>query len=170
LDVGRFLGKQEIIVKVKIRIDPAAAARRAEQLATWVAEHGDQSTQGRFRIGMLPETEVLDRIRDQAYRPLAEFRRYRKIRWCNIEHTDECYSDYGDQNVLECDTEPADALTAEEFDTYTALDQAAPADATLETLAHACECRTCGAGLIRKSVRVQLTVGELEFSREYTLS
>jgi hypothetical protein len=114
---------------------------------------------------LLAEEEVLDAIREQAYAPLADFPRYRKIRYNDIEHTEECYG----ESALDCDTEAAGSLSAAEYDLWVAIERAAPQGAELSALAHSCTCRACEAGLIRKSVRVTLEVGELAFTREYAL-
>jgi hypothetical protein len=108
---------------------------------------------------------VIDVIRAAAYAPLDGFPRYSKIKLGDLDHGDEC-SEYGE---LECETTAAEALTADEFEVYQRIEAAAPAGATLEALAHACTCSACEAGLIRRSVKVAITVGELAFTREYAL-
>jgi hypothetical protein len=115
---------------------------------------------------LLPEQEVLDAIRSETYAVLDAFPRYRKIRLEDIPHTDACYGD----GTLDCETTAADGLCADEYDVYAEIGKAAPAGARLEALVHACTCSACEAGLIRRSLRVVVQVGELIFSREYALA
>jgi hypothetical protein len=140
--------------------------RRTAQLVAWVSEHGTISQQGRFKLGLLPEAEILDLIRSAVYTPLDGFVRFETIRWSEIEHTDECA---GPEGGMDYSTTVPEALTAGEFALCQEIEHAAPQGATLKVLAHACECRACGAGLIRKSLRVALQEGELCLTREYAL-
>jgi hypothetical protein len=143
-----------------------AEARRLAQMDDWVRDHGTPNQQGRYSLGLLPESEVIDAIRGAAYAALDGFPRYSKIRMADIDHDDDC----GGFGELSCATSPAAALTASEYDAYTAIQEAAPADAELEALAHACTCSECHASVVRRSVRVVIRVGELTFSREYAAS
>ncbi len=142
-----------------------AQTRRAEQLAQWVEERMDENAKARFKLKLLPEDEILDTIRSDIYRPLDGFERYRKIRFDDIEHSDHCT---GSQS-LDCDTDEAKQLSAEQFDIYRHIERAAPEGARLKSLVHSCACESCNAGLIRRSVQVVVAVGELLFSREYAL-
>jgi hypothetical protein len=143
-----------------------AEARRLAQISDWVRDHGTPNQQGRHSLGLLPESEVIDAIRGAAYAALDGFPRYVKIRMADIDHEDDC----GGFGELSCATSPAGALTASEYDDFTAIQRAAPADAELEALAHACSCSECHATTVRRSVRVAIKVGELSFSREYALN
>jgi hypothetical protein len=143
-----------------------AEARRLAQQDDWVRDHGTPNQQGRHSLGLLPESEVIDGIRGAAYAALDGFPRYSKIRMGDIGHEDDC----GGFGELSCATSPAGALTASEYDAYTAIQEAAPAAAELEALAHACSCSECHATSVRRSVRVAIKVGELAFSREYALN
>ena len=143
-----------------------AERRRTAQLVAWVNERGTVSQQGRLKLGLLPETEILDLIRGAIYTPLDGFVRFEKIRWSDIEHTDECV---GPEGGMDYSTTVPESLTAGEFALCQEIEHAAPQGATLKVLAHACECRACGAGLIRKSLQVALQVGELCLTREYAL-
>jgi hypothetical protein len=172
---GKLAEAREILAARKLEQEEAKAkaeqakaesdARRAAQLEAWVRDHGSENQQGRFKLGLLPEQEVLDAIRSESYSSLDAFQRYRKIRLDDLDHGEECY-----EGALDCETEPANALSAAEYDAFAEIQKAAPAGATLEALAHSCTCSSCGAGLIRRSVRVGLKVGELTFSREYAFA
>jgi hypothetical protein len=126
----------------------------------------NDDAQGRFKLGSLPEKETLDAMRDRLYASLGGFVRYRRIRWTDIEHTDECI---GPDGGLDCDTNTAASLSPGERERYEQIRAAAPDGSRLDVLAHSCECRGCGAGLVRRSVRVRATAGGISFSREYAL-
>lgn len=143
----------------------ASQQRRAKQLASWVANNMDDNARARFKLNLLPEDEILDAIRAAAYQSLDQFERYRKIRFDDIQHGDLCI----DGQSLDCDTDEAKHLSADQFDRFRAIEAAAPAEAKLKALIHSCACETCNAGIIRRSVQVVIPVGELLFSREYAL-
>ncbi|EIC20711.1 hypothetical protein [Thiorhodovibrio frisius] len=143
----------------------ASQQRRAKQLSAWVENHMDDNAKARFKLNLLPEDEILDAIRATAYQPLDGFERYRKIRFDDITHGDQCI----DGQSLDCDTDESNHLSAEQFERFRAIDAAAPEGAKLKALIHSCACETCNAGTIRRSVQVVIPVGELLFSREYAL-
>ena len=139
-------------------------ARRQAQIDTWVAEHGSANQQGRHALGLLPEQEVLDAIRSTAYAGLDQFARYDRIEVADLPHEDGCY-----QSDLDCETEPAEDLSAEEYDRFQAIREAMPEGGTITALDHSCVCTDCGAALVRSSAKVMITVGAICFSREYAL-
>ncbi|WPL17787.1 hypothetical protein Thiowin_02829 [Thiorhodovibrio winogradskyi] len=143
----------------------ASQQRRARQLSAWVENHMDDNAKARFKLNLLPEDEILDAIRAAAYQPLDSFERYRKIRFDDITHGDQCI----DGQSLDCDTDESKHLSAEQFERFRAIEAAAPEGAKLKALIHSCACETCNAGTIRRSVQVVIPVGELLFSREYAL-
>lgn len=51
----------------------AAAARRREQVASWVQQHGSPSQQARLAEGVLPQQEIIDTIETAAFARLAIF-------------------------------------------------------------------------------------------------
>ena len=126
----------------------------------------NDDAEGRFKLGSLPEKESLAAMRDRLYASLGDFARYRRIRWTDIEHTDECT---GPDGGVDCATNAAASLRPAEYELYEQIRAAAPEGARLDVLAHSCECRGCGAGLVRRSVRVKATEGGISFSREYAL-
>lgn len=141
-----------------------ALALRTEQIAAWVRDNGNENQQARFKRNLLPEDEVIDAIREQAYADLESFPRYRKIRGNELPHTDECYQEY----ALDCATDDATALTAAEFEVGQRIEAVCPG-AVFEYVAHRCTCEHCEATLERRSLRVKITVGVFTFTREYAL-
>lgn len=142
----------------------AAANRRRDQLAAEVRDHMDDNAQGRYRLGLLPEAEVLDSMRARLYAGLDRFPRYVKLREGDIDHEEHCYGDAG----MTCETLPADGIDAEQFERYREIEAEMP-DAVLAALVHVCTCDRCAGEARSTSVRVELRVGELTFSREYAL-
>ncbi|MBK1647600.1 hypothetical protein [Rhabdochromatium marinum] len=143
----------------------ASQQRRARQLSAWVKDNMDDNAKARFKLNLLPEDEILDAIRAATYQSLDGFERYRKIRFNDIKHGHLCI----DGQSLDCDTDDAHHLSAEQFERFRAIEAAAPDNAKLKALIHSCACETCNAGIIRRSVQVVIPVGELLFSREYAL-
>ena len=141
----------------------AAEQRRADQLAAWVDEHMDANAQGRFALGMLPEPEILDSMRAAAFASLDGMERYARIYVDDIEHAEECC---GEPN-LSCETTDARDLTADEYERLSQIRDRAPEGAVITCRRHACTCDYCGETLRRLGIHVALTVGEIDFSREY---
>ena len=143
----------------------AAANRRRDQLAAAVRDLMDDNAQGRYRLGLLPEAEILDSLRARLYAGLDDFPRYVKLREGDIEHEEHCYGDAG----MTCETLPADGIDAERFERYREIEAASPEGSELTVLVHVCTCDRCDGEARSTSVRVALTAGELSFSREYAL-
>ncbi len=144
----------------------AAAERKAAQIATFVAEHGTESMQARQKLGLLPESEAVDMIRDATYDALSAFPRFTRILMRDLDHDIDCMAKPCD---MECESFTAKSLTAEQFAVYEQIAERAPKAAELSPLVHTCQCPDCGAKAERYSVQVAITVGELGFTREYAL-
>jgi len=179
LDAARELHAARLAAKAdraaKAEAEKAAAeARRAAQLAAWVRDHGSPNQQARFKLGKLPDKEVIDAIRAGEFWPLDEFARYPRIQWADLRHAEtcafDCYPDPDRAPPLSCETTDADEMTAADMDLYGLIEGAAPAGAVLTVRDHTCTCDDCGAALTRRALLVRLTVGELALSREYALS
>jgi hypothetical protein len=156
----------------------AAAERRERQLADEVRDFMDDNALGRYRMGVLPEEEILDSMRARIFAPLEGLPRYRKLHLADLEHEDGCYSwtaEATDGDSLTCEVERATDMTSAEAERFWAIDEVARAIAltglTVEVtpLAHRCSCDHCHAEAIRLSAQVKVTVGELTFTREYGL-
>lgn len=140
----------------------AKEAERAAQISNWVAEFGTESQKKRYAAGLLPEKEVIDGIRAQAFSPLDDFPRYQKIKgkeFC------ECY---GMDRDFSFNAEECSEATEEEFDLIEKIQATVPS-ATVTLRLHTGECSECGRKLERKSVLVKMTIGEFDISREYAV-
>lgn len=153
--------------------DRVAAAKKA-QIEKWVAGKGTENQKKRYEIGLLPESEVTDAIRDEAYRALDGFARYEKIQASDVCTCEEHCNNEGE--LTECDVEynvsKASAATAEE---YEALEKIATAAkkvhpvAAITMMDHTGTSEDCENEVVRKSAKVEITVGVFGFSREYAI-
>ena len=146
----------------KEREAQALAEARTAQIAEWIAEKGTDNQKGRAALNLLPEDEILDAMRDEAFAALDGFDRYEEIKKGDLGHEEYCASG------VSCDVFDAGELTADQFDRFDAIRKAIPS-AAVSALVHSCKCQGCDATLDRDSVRVTLTVGSITFSREYSL-
>jgi hypothetical protein len=141
----------------------AAVDRRKNQIDSWVAEHGTENQRGRHALGMLPEDEVIDALRSEAYTPLNEFPRYEKMEADDVRH-DDC------DGKIEFSVDDATEISAEQWDMMTKIRALISTDTLMLTARkHIGVCSECEAENYRYSLRVAITVGELNFTREYAL-
>jgi hypothetical protein len=157
----------------------AELQRRKDQIDTWVSERGSDNQRKRHELGLLPEKEILDAMRGAAFSSLDSFPRYAKLSKSDID----CICE---ERVNEAfDVSPASEATAAEFEALDAIATAVRADhpnAAVTLLDHSAWCKDCYdkeddgkmtnrdvRTLHRKSVRVEITVGALTFSREYAV-
>jgi hypothetical protein len=157
------------------RLASERAERRKAQIDAWVAEHGDENQQARHAVRLLPEDEVLYGMRADAFAALNEFPRYAKLTKAEVysEFGIEVYSgedDYAPK--VEFSAADATSATAEEFATLqmiqhaTTIGRIAKLNPRATLREHTGEVDDYGK-VSRKSVLVELTVGEFTFSREY---
>ena len=154
------------------------ANRRRAQLAAWVADHGSDNQKKRFARGMLPESEIVDGIRAQAFASLNDFMfpRYSRIKDEHVKNRAEgvipdhvledakiCYSC---NELKQCDEEA--------FDGFMKIEETIKKDhpdavcALYEHVGWVDGYDDENDPEVReKSIKVTLTVGELTLSREY---
>lgn len=138
-------------------------ARRAVQISNWVTEFGAESQKKRHSVNLLPEKEVIDGIREQAFAPLDDFPRYQKIKG-----DDFCECDYLADRSLSFDVVDCSEATEEEFDLIEKIQAAVPS-ATVALRLHTGECSGCDQKMERKGLLVRMTVGQFDLSREYAV-
>lgn len=148
-----------------------AKQRRKTQIDSWVAEHGTDGQKKRHAAGLLPEGEVLDGMRDQAFACLDGFGRYEKMTAANVLDElglgNDFDRDYNPAPDVEFSTEDASEASDDEFATLETIKAALGERAATVTLRdHIGEAVDTGR-VVRKSVRVEMTVGEFTFAREY---
>jgi len=147
----------------------AAAERQRIQVSTWVWAHGSDNQRSRHTAGLLPETEIIDAIRSEAYAALGAEPRYVRITKRDVcngdDYGDPDGSGYHDDDIT-FEVSAADTLTAAEWDRREALARLIPG-AVVTVRHHVGECSACENKERRTSYSVTLRVGELEFSREY---
>lgn len=152
--------QQEETARVQAETEAEAQEQRKKtQIAGWVEAHGTDSQKKRLLAGLLPEAEVIDGIRAEAYASLNSFAKYEKM-----QDSDFCECEF--EGNITYSTEDATEATQEEFAMMEAIQSALPA-ARVTLRVHNGTCDDCGQSLERKSILVDLTVGEFEFSCEY---
>lgn len=168
--------KAEIERKISEMKEKQAAARaekekkeeaKKEQIKKWVMEKGTENQKKRYEIELLPESEVIDAIRDEAYSALNDFQRYEKMKAsdvCTCEDEGYCDVDY--------EVEEATEATVEEFEALekivTAAKKAHPG-AVVTLMDHIGTSEDCENKVVRKSAKVEVAVGAFKFSREYAI-
>jgi hypothetical protein len=147
-------------------------AAKKQQIADYIAANGTDNQKKRSALNLLPDDEVLNMMRDEAFAPLADFPRYEKLTasdvpcWC--DDYDEDAPDANFSNSL------ADEATAEEFDSMEKFTALMPG-AVVTLRVHRGWCTKCetpdgeDGNIERKSIRVAVTVGAFDFSREYAV-
>ncbi len=123
---------------------------------------------------MLPEDEVLDSMRDAAYAPLGELEKYAKLTYDDIEHDAEYC-----QGHISYEVEDASDVSAEQWEKMQKISalfgsvksgkNTVTGDIRQTIRRHTATCDDCDATETRDSLRIEITVGEITFSREYTI-
>lgn len=159
--------KQEIAAKEKAKQEKEAA--KEEQIRGWVAEKGTENQKKRYEIALLPESEVVDAIRDETYAALNDFPRYEKMKASDVCTCEDRYEGYCD---VDYEVEEATEATAEEFEALekivTAAKKAHPG-AVVTLMDHIGTSEDCENKVVRKSAKVEVAVGAFKFSREYAI-
>lgn len=140
--------------------------RRAAQLKAWLDTKGTDAMRKRAARGLLPEGELIDAIRDEAYAPLDQFRRFERITDDEVHQLDEDGLDSDQDAVYETCT--AKSANDEDIELIERIEAVMPgAVCTLMEHRGRLEDGTPNIWLSRCAVRVAIKVGELDFTREY---
>jgi hypothetical protein len=166
-EAERRRAEEERKEAIKAREKEESAKRLAAQLDAWVAEHGTADMKERHAEGLLARSEIKDAMRDQTFAPLADFPRYRKMKKSEI--CDAEGYEYEEHDVS-FEVETAESLSAEEYAALKAIREAAPDGAVVEPRIHTATCDECDYTENRTGFMVRITIGELEFSREYGMT
>ena len=163
--------KKEAAEKILIEAD----LRKRVQIADYVTAHGTENQKKRAALNLLPDDEVLNMMRDEAFAPLAGFERYEKITKHEIIAAGycDCDDDYADSDRFTYDVNDATEASAEDFETMEKIMDLMPG-ATVTLREHQGYCDTCYEKddemiIIRNSIRVAVTVGAFGFTREYAV-
>jgi hypothetical protein len=142
---------------------------RANAVKAWIAEHAPELA-ARHGEGLLPETELLERVRASVFAPLDfDFKRHEKITAADIEHG-ECEDSEPKFSAVK-----AEELTGEEFECFTAIREAAsemPQVTSVWPREHRgwCGRDNCDGGTTsRRSALVTVEWCGRRLSREYAL-
>lgn len=164
--------------------DHGTDAQRERQAAGMILETDDKETRDRIEhLGLVPEQEILDAIRDRVFAPLAGESLYERIRASELNSLpDDRDDDYGQtpyghgKGEMECESTVADEATPEQWSRVKAIRAKAPAGADVELRRHQCDCTTSscdwgkrGHSVVRHGVLVRVTVTPgLDLHREYS--
>lgn len=173
---GKFPEADEFIAMIerahtekKHRAEEKENAKK-QQISDYVAAKGTDNQKKRLSVGLLPDDEITDLIRSEAFAPLADFDRYEKLTASDIDCS--C-GEYDDKKVI-FDVYDATSATAEQFDLMEKIKTLMP-EAKTTLRVHTAYCERCDGdddadenGLVdRFSVIVGITVGNFYFTREY---
>ena len=155
----------ENVAKAK-KVKEEAAARRAAQLAQWLETKASDSMRKRAARGLLPEEDLIAAIRNEAYAPLAEFKRFERL-------TDDDVRiglDADESMDVDYTTREAESAHDEDIELMERIESLMPG-AVCTLVEHAGWLTEANGKddpeVTRYAVKVAIKVGELEFSREY---
>lgn len=157
------------IIQRKAR-DQAASEARVAQIATWVETHGTENQKARYHAELLPESEVLDAIREKTFKSLQGFTLYK-----NMQANEVCICDmysYGPCDI-EFDDYSAEEATAEEWDRMEEIRKIIQTEypqARMELREHKGKSSRCQNVVIAKGIRVTVRIENLNLRREYVAS
>jgi hypothetical protein len=135
----------------------AARQRKTEQIALWVKNHGAPSQQERLAVGLLPEDEVVNAMRDTAFAPVG-LPLYTLLTTRDLE----C-----DCDRAEYDSEDAASATKAEYEALKLVKSRLPATAEVTLRTHTAACESCETKTTRTGIMAVIKVGEFEFRREF---
>ena len=149
------------------------AINRAQQLNQWIMDYGTDGQKKRHARGLLSEEEVIKAIREQAFSPLADLPRYKRITNDEVResygyHLDDDYC-YSETKFL---VQSANKATDEQFALIEQIENLL-SNAQTEFRIHygylknTTEEEDEKAQVIRYSIKVTIQVGELTLTREY---
>lgn len=174
----------ELRAEAEKRVDADKAAKekdererteaKAQQVAAWVAVHGDDNQKARYAAGLFPETEALKAIEATAWEPLLDFPLFAEIEKSEVraECDDDCVCSSGYNNCkVTCDTIDAPSADASEWDSLTAIRAALPnAEISLKEVSCACTDNDCKTGEItRRYFYAKIVVGAFTFTRKFAV-
>jgi hypothetical protein len=146
----------------------AAADRYDAQLNDWVRDYGTDNQKARHALGLLPEKEILDALRNKAFEALDSCARFERLK-----DDDVCICEYDDgEPHVEYESMQSEEATDYQFDKMSEIMALIPKTTdvyTAQMIDHIGECSRCGNKVVSKSVRIEVVIGELTFSREYAV-
>jgi hypothetical protein len=143
---------------------------RKLQIARALAARGNVADVQRYDRGLMPEEEQRGHLRAALFAPLDGFERFEKMYPSDVPHEDggaHCIAkvSFASYDARELVPEEFAVLTAiEEVLLKTVGDRACYAVTPRE---HCARCGSCAAEASRRSIRVQMVVGDWTLTREY---
>jgi hypothetical protein len=170
---------QDLLKQIQAKAEALLSKQTKEKEKTieaWVAMHGTDSQQARFKEGFLPNDELWSAIRAWVFGPLdlEPFERYAWIEDGDVDHTDDCHG-YGECEIL-YDVEDIKGLDEEQYEVLVSMRQRAkecPIKVDLEPRIHTampyCASDDNPCVMKRCSVLVNTEFCGRPLSREYAL-
>lgn len=169
----RLSAEKEAKEKAEAAAKEKLAAEREQQIADWVAANGTENQKARFAEGLLPEKEVIDAIRAEAYAPLDGWPRYNKMMAGDVCRCEEPHPDQYGESYCEVefyirtpDDDDFPGLSDNEFERMRRIRESMPGS-KVEPRLHIGEAEYCESKERKMGYMVRMTVGAFEFSREY---
>lgn len=166
--------KQEDLIEKEKK--DAAQARRQAQLDAWVAESGSSMQKTRYARGLLPESEIIDGIRNAFFSPLDRFPRYMRISPNEVLKSYADIHDCADENDVIFSVDKPQAITDAQMIKVLTMEKSMDGlKVDSDIRLHAGVLRLSSPeedekyGVRRFSLRLTAQVGELTLSREYAL-
>jgi len=160
--------EKELLLEEKKRLEAekksAKDIRIKQQIELWICEKCSESQKARWSENLLDINEVIDAIREETYAPLDVFQRYQKIR-----HSEVCKCEYERDCRLDCEVDDKKFATDEEYSQLTEMRKLMP-NAVIVLREHTCKTDECEQELKRVGFSVSVTIGELDFHREYGMT
>jgi hypothetical protein len=146
--------------------------RKKEQIASWVEKNGTDNQKKRLSVNLLPDDEIIDAIRDEAFASMSDFPRYEKLTSFDVD----CLCGEYDEKKATFSADDSSSATAEQFDLIEKIKTLLPS-AQITLRVHTAYCERCNEDddvdsdgeIKRYSLKVGLTVGEFYFTREYAV-
>lgn len=156
----RNAGAKKAAFEAQAKREAEGKAHREACKATerdMLQKHGTESQRERHAADVLPEDELLRVARGVLFAPLAEFPRYRKIEFRDIEHGDDCMADadmttFHDDDAVSLD----EGLTEGQWKALKAIEKAAPAGAVVSPRNRWLKCKGCDETATSIAARVTI--------------
>ena len=138
-------------------------AEEKKQLSDWVSKFGTDSQKARLAANMLSKYEIEESMRNQIFAPLSEYSGYK-----NIKESDFCECEYSEQSDITFSVDDKKTATEEEFKQLELMKKILQIkDAKFILQQHQGFCDSCEQIKYKNSIRVNVTIGALEFTKVF---
>jgi hypothetical protein len=153
-----------------IKVAEAKSARRADQIATWIATRATEGMRKRQARGLLPDEDILGAMADEVFAPVADLARYEPMTADEVRRELGSDDSYGDPEAVDFGTRDAESAHDEDVALMERIEAAIPG-AKCELIEHFGYLKSAAGSddpeLTRFAIRATVTVGELTFKRSF---